>query len=242
MTRLEPDRAELARFIKAAFAHAEPGGRVMLRAFYDDALAKKQGDPPFKTVTASINGAGLASVIEPAFKLALEAARAERPVVLAPPIATFAKPKADEASLREGLMLSVELDKGAATALARLRAIIGRPTMVVASGGEWTDPSTGEIEPKLHVHWRLAEPSRSAQEHAKLKRLRTLACDLVGADATSKSIVHPLRWPGTIHRKNPDAPRLARIVEDNADAEIILEDALAELEGLAALRDSSGGE
>jgi predicted P-loop ATPase len=47
-----------------------------------------------------------------------------------------------------------------------------------------------------------------------------------------------MRWAGTWHRKNPDAPRLARIVEENADAEIILEDALAELEGQEALRDS----
>src|SRR5689334_19510581 len=45
-----------------------------------------------------------------------------------------------------------------------------------------------------------------------------------------------MRLPGSIHRKDPDRPRLCRIVEHNPDAEIALEDALAELEGLAALR------
>ena len=95
-------------------------------------------------------------------------------------------------------------------------------------------PRHGEVQAKLHVHWRLAEPTQTPEEHARLKRARTLACELVGADATSKPAVHPMRWAGTLHRKNPDAPKLARIVEENADAEIILEDALAELEGAGA--------
>jgi hypothetical protein len=47
-----------------------------------------------------------------------------------------------------------------------------------------------------------------------------------------------MRWAGTWHRKNLDAPRLARIVEENAEAEIILEDVLAELEGMEVLRES----
>jgi putative DNA primase/helicase len=45
-----------------------------------------------------------------------------------------------------------------------------------------------------------------------------------------------MRWAGTVHRKNPDNPRLARIVELHFEAEITLEDALAELEGAAVLR------
>ena len=36
-------------------------------------------------------------------------------------------------------------------------------------GGEWTDPETGEVFPKLHLHWRLSEPTREAADHAILK-------------------------------------------------------------------------
>jgi hypothetical protein len=240
--RIEPDREELARFIDALFVHASDGGKVLLRAFFDDDLAKKRNDPPFRTVTATINGEGPGAILEPAYKVAYEAAREERPVVVCPPIATFTRAKADEASLREGLALSVELDEGAQASVASLRQVIGKPTLVLESGGEWADPELGEMQSKLHVHWRLKEPTQAPEEHARLKRARALACELVGADGSAKPIVHPLRWAGTVHRKNPAAPRLARIVEGNPEAEIILEDALAELEGLAALRGVSGRE
>ena len=109
---------------------------------------------------------------------------------------------------------------------------------MVASGGLWLNPETGELEPKLHAHWRLAEPTQTPEEHARLKRARELACEFVGGDASAVALAHPIRWAGTWHRKNLAEPRLAEIVEYNPDAEIILEDALAELEGLEALRDS----
>ena len=32
--------------------------------------------------------------------------------------------------------------------------------IVVESGGEWANPETGELEPKLHLHWRLQKPAR----------------------------------------------------------------------------------
>ena len=168
-------------------------------------------------------------------RLAEEAVASGRPVVVAPPIATFADGKASAKSLLEGLTLSIELDERPDKSLAVLRAMIGSPTMVVASGGLWVDADTGELHDKLHVHYRLAEPTQTPEEHERLKRARSLACDLVGADATSKPPVHPMRWAGTVHRKNPDAPRLARIVEQN-DTEIVLDDVLSELEGLAILR------
>src|SRR3954447_16573562 len=45
-----------------------------------------------------------------------------------------------------------------------------------------------------------------------------------------------MRLPGSIHRKNPTNPKPCRFVEHNPDAEIVLEDALAELEGIAIQR------
>src|SRR6185437_14211846 len=83
---------------------------------------------------------------------------------------------------------------------------------------------TGEVHPKLHLHWRLSEPTRDDEDHAKLRLARDLASRLVGADATGKPVVHPLRWPGSWNQKT-DKPRLARIVA-LTDAELHLPDAL----------------
>ena len=100
-------------------------------------------------------------------------------------------------------------------------------------GGHWTDPESGEVEDKLHLHWCCREPSRSASEHALLKRARALACAFVGADATAISLVHPLRWPGSWHRKNE--PRLARIVDLKPDVEIDPAEVIELLEPLVPL-------
>src|SRR5689334_16096853 len=151
---LQPDPAELERFVEALFRHAGEGGTVILRAFYDDELAKRRDEKPYKTRTVRLNGAGLGPVVAAAVKLAGEALEPKRPVVVCPPIATFNGGRAREADLLEGLVLSVELDERAAEAVAKLRAVLGPPTLVIASGGEWTDPATGEIQPKLHAHWR----------------------------------------------------------------------------------------
>jgi predicted P-loop ATPase len=243
MTAPPVDRDMIARHVNVLFRHAGEGGFANIRAFYDDKLAKKRNDPPFKTKAVRLNGKGLEPVIEAAFTMAQEAAEANRPVVVCPPIATFRTgSKADVKGLLEGLVLSVEIDEHGPDAVAKLRAVLGDPTLVIESGGTWKDPATGEVQPKIHVHYRLNEPTQTTEEHERLKRARTLACKLVGADATSNSVVHPIRWAGTVHRKNPNAPKLATIIEENAESEISLDDALSELEGLEILRDEAAGE
>ena len=64
-----------------------------------------------------------------------------------------------------------------------------------------------------------------------LREARGLATKLVGGDGTNISIVHPIRWPGSWHRKA--TPRLAKIVA-SSDNEIDL------AEALELLRDASG--
>ena len=133
---------------------------------------------------------------------------------------------------REGVALSVECDSKSSSSLARLSAILGPPTVVAASGGIWTNPDTGEVEPKLHLHWRLNEPTRDKADHERLYTARLRATRIVGADATGVPLVHPFRWPGSWHRKGE--PRLARIVSATEN-EIDLADALERLK--AALPD-----
>ena len=47
-------------------------------------------------------------------------------------------------------------------------------------------------ENKLHLHWRLAVPARTTEEHANLKLARRVAQQLVGSDGSAVPPVHPL--------------------------------------------------
>jgi hypothetical protein len=222
---LEPDRDELERFVAALFRYAEDGGFVSIRAFLHE-----QDKPPAYIRPVRVNGAGLAPIVFEATAAARNAAVGRW--VLAPPVATFADPKAaTEAVIANGLAISIDLDSGSPReALRRLEGLLGPATVVVASGGEIADPETGEVHPKLHGHWRLSEPTRTPEEHAALKQARRLACLLAGADPTMAPPCHPVRWLGSWHLKDQGRPRLARIVALNDAAEIHLGEALELLE------------
>ncbi len=81
----------------------------------------------------------------------------------------------------------------------------------------------------MHLHWVLNEPTRTPEDHARLKLARKLAALLTGGDPTACPLVHPLRWPGSWHRKGQ--PRLSYIVEENEAAEIDLERIAAQFAG-----------
>ncbi len=233
---LAVDGQQLAAFLDATCRYAEPGTFLSARAFYDD---KSQ---VFFAYGHRI-GSNLSALVPALESQAARCTRVVRPVVFCPPLATFTSAdEATEEALANGLALSVECDRTPSAARAKLESLIGPATVVVASGGEWVDPETGEIQDKLHLHWRLNEPTRTADEHRKLKRARTLAAVLVGGDASNKPIVHPIRWPGSWHRKA--TPRLACIVH-LSDAELDLDDAVERLgEAVGAVppgQDASAG-
>lgn len=230
---LQADREQIGRFAAALFRYADEGTHVSLRSFPEN-----QG-PVFAIEAHRFTG-DLDRLVDLAESHANRAARAGSAVVFAPPIATFADERsASEDALRNGLALSVECDQSPDAAREKLEAILGPATVVVASGGEWTDPVTGEIQAKLHLHWRLTEPTRDPAGHADLKAARGLAMNLAGGDPTSKPAVHPMRWPGSWHRKG--APRLVRIVS-LTDTEIDLQEALDRLrDARAATRPSGDG-
>jgi len=223
---LKPDAEAIGSFVNALFRYAEDGSFVSLRAFDQ----RDDGKPPVLIRPVRISGSGFAEVIETAIRCERDLANRAQASVFCPPIATFHdRNKASEAALANGLVISVELDKSnTAEARQKLEGLLGQATVVVASGGTWKDPQTGAVSPKLHIHWRLSEPTTEPAEHAKLKRARHLACILVGADPTAKTPVHPLRWPGTWHRKAE--PPMARIVAVSEAAEVHLPDALDALE------------
>jgi AAA domain len=219
---LEPDRAALEIFVDAIFRHAGTQGFVSLRGFFEGDASK-----PFRITPVSLAG-DLKFLVDAAEDDARRAALDPKAVVFAPPLAVFAiKERAREKDIALGLALSVELDQDPQQAREQLEQLLGPATITVKSGGLWTDPKTGEIHDKLHLHWRLAKPAAQGVAIAKLKEARDLAARLVGGDPSNKPVCHPIRWPGSWHRKA--APRLCAIETANPDAEIDLDAALATL-------------
>jgi hypothetical protein len=229
-----PDRDAVAAFVDCLFRYAD--GYVNLRAFHD----RKDGAPPLFVEPVKI---GAPDFIERVCERIREAAAHPEPHVFCPPLCTFSEPNgAATENLAEGVALSVECDTNPYAALKKLTGILGNPTVVVASGGTWKNPETGRLEAKLHLHWRLAEPTRDPADHARLYEARALAAEIEGADRTAVALVHPLRWAGSWHRKT-DTPRLVRL-KARPDSEIELGEALEHLRearaALAAPRTGNG--
>jgi hypothetical protein len=222
---MRPDRGQMGLFIRTMFAHAGDKGFVSLRSFEEGATKVVRISP------TSLAG-GLEFLTDVAEDDADRAANHPKGIVFAPPIATFTnKDHAREADVAEGYALTVECDKHPQEARKKLEALLGDATVVVASGGRWTDPETGETQDKLHLHWRLAVPARG-DDRARLKRARELAARLVGGDPSSGPICHPIRWPGSWHRKA--VPVMCAIEIARVDVEISLDVALAKLEHATA--------
>jgi hypothetical protein len=218
---LEAERNQIEAFVNALFRYADERGFASLRTFSDNDSSTKP----------RINGTGLSGglgfLIDVAVDEAYRAANRPEPAVFCAPMAVFSnKERAREQDILQGLALSVECDERPSEAKAKLEEILGPVTLAVKSGGKWLDPATGELQDKLHLHWRLSTPARG-EELAKLKQARDRAARLVGGDPSNKPVCHPIRWPGSWHRKG--APVLCSIQEQNPDREIDLASALTAL-------------
>jgi hypothetical protein len=223
---LEPNRDQIEIFVQAIFRHAK-AGFVSLRAFYEGE------DKVFRVEPVPTSAANFYKYLcDVAQDIARRAAPHPKAVVFCPPLATFSnKDKAGEEDIAEGLTLSVECDENPEAARAMLEPLLGPVTVAVRSGGIWQ--SNGISYAKQHLHWRLSEPARSKEQLAKLKRAREIACHLVGADPTTAPVCHPLRWPGSWHRKAEPRPCEIIIDASNFDHEIDLDEVLTRLEPLA---------
>jgi hypothetical protein len=212
---LKPNRDEIEIFVDALFRHAGREGFVSLRSFFDDDQASK----PFRITPTALTG-GLKPIIEGAEDDVYRGANNPKRVVFCPPIAVFSnREHAGERDLLRGLALSVECDQQPEMARLALEQILGPATVIVASGGQWTDPTTKTEQAKLHLHWRLQQPAQG-KDLATLKVARDMATRIVGGDPSNKPVCHPIRWPGSWHRKRE--PVLCRIVAQNPDSEIDL--------------------
>ena len=217
---LDPNRGQIEIFVRALFKHAAAGSHVSLRSFYDDDSTRS-----FEIQCVAVDNRD--DVVDAAYHQARRAANAKRKIVFCPPVATFSNTEhARKEDIADGLTLSAECDEKPQAARALLEKLLGPATIVVASGGEWLNPDTGELEPKLHLHWRLRKPARE-DDRGRLEEARKLVIKLVGSDPSHAPISHPIRWPGSIHRKGE--PKLCRIVAENPEREINLDAAFKAL-------------
>jgi putative DNA primase/helicase len=229
---LAPDIDQVERFVDLVFRHADKRHYVSMCAFPHDRSEKAVFKRGIRLDAPQLVGE-LRTLIS-------RAANNYIPAVFCPPIATFDSMfSAKTENLVECFVLHVECDERPNDAMRQLTEVLGTPTVTVASGGEWTNPETGEVEDKKHGHWRLTVPTRTAEEHAALREARALAAKLVGADTSGVALVHPMRWPGSWHTKNKDKPRLTRIVQSDGDVEVDLDAALAGLREVAGVSGAS---
>ena len=105
----------------------------------------------------------------------------------------------------------VDLDSGDIPAkLDHLAQHLGRPTLIVESGGRTPEGAT-----KLHVWWKLTEPAEGA-DLARLCALRGEIALKVGGDTHFRSAHQPIRVPGTVYHKGG----LTRLVQIREAAEL----------------------
>ena len=219
----EPVREQMETFTDALFRHAREGF-ISHRAFVE-------GTSKIFRISATPVTRGLSFVVDVAEDHARRAANNPKPVVFCPPICTFLTGKrAREKDIAEGLALSVECDSHPEQAQIILEGVLGPPTVSVLSGGKYVDPDTGSVEKKRHLHWRLRAPAKG-EDLKVLKSARVLATQLVGGDPANNPICHPMRWPGSWHRKAEHT--LCRIENADPDREIDLHEAFAALKTAA---------
>ena len=220
-----PDLSLTPAFLDALFRYADPDTYCALRVF-----PHERGKPPPWSVDVRLGDQ--TALLDQIGRGIHYAATSTTPTVFSPATGcTFRHPgTAKTKDLAEGLALAVELDQGnTAAALARLEAVIGLATVVVRSGGEWSDPQTGEVHAKRHAYWRLSEPTRDEAEHVLLYTARQDAARLTGADPTGAALAHCYRWPGSLNRKKPGRPVRCTIDSIDGGAEIHLIDAAERL-------------
>jgi hypothetical protein len=144
--------------------------------------------------------------------------------------------------VRQMQSIVVDLDTGdVAAKLAHLEQHLGKPTLVVESGGR-----TAEGQAKLHVWWQLNEPTEG-EDLARLCALRGAIADKVGGDTHFRSAHQPIRVPGTIYRKHGQE-RVVAILRHMPEREVDLAEfaqavaAMPSLPGLPAPASHPAGE
>ncbi|CDZ79879.1 hypothetical protein BN1013_00379 [Candidatus Rubidus massiliensis] len=204
------DKNELETFFRVLFKNANHG-YLSIRGFNDDKTLA------FKPQSFLFNDS---QILNSTVRLVNLTARTPK-AVCCTPIATFNVPdKATEEMIANGIAISVDFDHlDPLKSREVLEDILGPATLIIASGGQWQDDLTGDLKPKLHMHWRLKNPTLNCEDHERLKQVRKKASQISSGDLSASSPAHPM--PGSWHTKAE--PKLCRILECREDVEISLE-------------------
>jgi len=194
---VEPDADQIARFVDVVFGYSE--GLIPVRGFVDKGQGK-DGRPHNIWIETDATAPD---------KLATFAGWAAREgaAVYVIPGTVEETGQARAADVLQMQSLVVDLDSGDIPAkLDHLLQHLGRPTLIVESGGRTPEGAT-----KLHVWWKLTEPAESA-DLVRLCQLRGEIALKVGGDTHFRSAHQPIRVPGTVYHKG-GLTRLVQIRE-----------------------------
>ena len=134
MSMFEPDRDQLEIFVEAIFRHAGGKGWVSFRSFFENNNAK-----PFRLSPTSLEG-GFKFVVDVA-----EMTPGARPITLKKSSFVHRLPCSatriarERKTSRSASRSRLECDQRPQEARVRLERILGLATIVVRSGGSWTD-------------------------------------------------------------------------------------------------------
>ena len=182
--------------------------------------------------------AGLDYLINVAEDIARRAANDPKKIVFTPPLGVFNnEEKAREEDLIAGLVLSVDCDQHPDEARETLReSSVPRPWQCAAAANGPTRDRPGSRQ----ITFALAAVETGAHGALpELKRARELAARIVGGECRTFQSVHPIRWPGSWHRKAD--PVLCTIAAEDSDAEIDLAAALRVLEAAVSAQPQGNG-
>ncbi|WP_202908420.1 AAA family ATPase [Labrys sp. WJW] len=183
----DPDPEQIAHFLDTVFSWCE--GLIPLRGFVDKGQGR-DGKPHNIWIPADDTAPE---------KLATFAAWANREgaAVYVIPGTVAEQGQARAADVLQMQAIVVDLDAGDIPAkLDHVTRHLGTPTLVIESGGR-----TPEGAAKLHVWWKLTEPSEG-EDLATLCRLRGDIAVKVGGDTHFRSAHQPIRVPGTVYHKH----------------------------------------
>jgi hypothetical protein len=153
---LTPHWGQLEQCAEALFRHATDG-YVSVRSFFDD---NKRG--VFEINAFPWKQGGVERLVSLASEQARKAAKEQRPVNCCMLFATLSDAEhARNEDLKQGLTLSVEIDRHPQAGLERLEQLLGTATARVASGGIFENDD-GSKEDKLHGigGWRIRRTTR----------------------------------------------------------------------------------
>lgn len=202
-----PDHAAIAIFADVLFGYCE--GWVAVRQFAEKGNAKQESRTPFFRADANL-----------AQNITNESQRAATSglalYVVPGTVSEQGKAKADDVVAMQTVL--VDLDHGDVRSKRdRLAEHLGPPSLEVISGG-----TTEQGQERLHLYWKLTEPSVGT-DIAAVCKLRSVIAAKVGGDPSFGSAHQPIRVAGSIYRKG-GVERLVTI-----RAELSLEYDLSEL-------------